>query len=124
MEKNVCIRQEANVRQIKACKEQIRHLDDSFDRLSGVLHLAGNKVRLEILYFLAQEEKLCVCDLSDILGMSISAVSQHLRKLKDRDMVQKERQGQTIFYSLAPKYKDIFTPFFQLIDDNKILETV
>lgn len=124
MKNQVCIRLEANVAQISSCKATIVELDDSFELLAGVLQLAGNKVRLKILYLLAQENELCVCDLSDILGMSISAVSQHLRKLKDRNLVQKERNAQTIFYSLAPKYQSIFVPFFELIAENKMLTLV
>ena len=124
MDKNVCIRLEANHQQINACKETIMKWDDSFDMLAAALQLAGNKVRLQILYLLAQEKELCVCDLSDILGKSISSVSQHLRKLKNRNLVQKERKAQTIFYSLTQKYHDIFRPFFALIDENKILEAV
>ncbi len=124
MENNSCIRIEANVEQISNCKQTITELEDSFELLSNALSLAGNNVRLKILYLLAQEEELCVCDLSDILGMNISAISQHLRKLKDRKIVFTERKAQTIFYSLTTKYKAIFSPFFELIDGNKILETI
>ncbi|MBK9939143.1 MAG: ArsR family transcriptional regulator, partial [Chitinophagaceae bacterium] len=35
-----------------------------------------------MIYLLEEEKELCPCDLSDILGMSIPAVSQHLRKLR------------------------------------------
>ena len=122
MEKNVCIRQEANVEQIMNCKEKVRVLGDSFDMLSGALSLAGNNVRLKILYLLFEEKELCVCDLSDILQMNVSAISQHLRKLKDRKIISAEKRGLTIFYALEEKYQSIFTPFFELIDDNKILE--
>ncbi|HFB99749.1 MAG TPA: ArsR family transcriptional regulator [Phaeodactylibacter sp.] len=124
MEKIQCIRLEANIEQINNCKSTIEKFGDSFEMLSGALHLAGNNVRLKILFLLLQEEKLCVCDLSDILSMKISAVSQHLRKLKDRKIIQPKRDAQTIFYSLTPKYEEIFAPFFDLIDENKIMTMV
>jgi len=76
------------------------------------------------LYLLSQEQGLCVCDLSDILSMKISAISQHLRKLKDRNIINPNRKAQTIFYSLTAEYETIFSPLFQLIDGNKIMETV
>jgi DNA-binding transcriptional ArsR family regulator len=119
-----CIRIEADAKQINSCKDDIERLDESFDLLSGALSIAGNSVRLKILYLLAEEEELCVCDLSDILNLSISAVSQHLRKMKDRNLISPERKGQTIFYSLTPEYHSIFQPFFNLIEGNKILEAV
>ena len=124
MEKTQCIRLEANIEQINNCKSTIENFEQSFEMLSGALHLAGNNVRLKILFLLLQEDKLCVCDLSDILSMKISAISQHLRKLKDRNIIQPKRNAQTIFYSLTPKYEKILTPLFDLIDENKIMAMV
>lgn len=124
MESNVCIRIEANIEQINNCKKIIVDLDNSFDLLSNTLSLAGNSVRLKILFLLSLEQKLCVCDLSDILSMKISAVSQHLRKLKDRGIIRPERKAQTILYSLTAEYEKIFSPFFKLLEGNKIMEEV
>jgi DNA-binding transcriptional ArsR family regulator len=124
MENNSCIRIEADIDQINNCKQTITELETSFDLLSNALSLAGNNVRLKILYLLSKEQELCVCDLSDILEMKISAISQHLRKLKDRNIISPNRKAQTIFYSLTAEYETIFSPFFELIDGNKIMETV
>jgi len=122
MNNNSCIRIEADAEQISNCKQTIKELENSFDLLSNALSLAGNNVRLKILFLLSQEQELCVCDLSDILSMKISAISQHLRKLKDRNIIKPNRKAQTIFYSLTAQYQTIFLPFFKLIDGNKIME--
>lgn len=119
-----CIRQQADIQQIHRCKDRVTELNGTFDDLSQALELAGNNVRLKILYLLHEEKQLCVCDLSDILGMTVSAVSQHLRKLKDRKLIETERQAQTIFYSLTKKFEKIFKPFFKILDENKILKTI
>lgn len=124
MKNTTCIRIEANIEQIYNCKNTINELDNSFHLLSNALSLAGNNVRLKILFLLSQEQKLCVCDLSDILSMKVSAISQHLRKLKDRNIIRPEREAQTIFYSLTEEYEKIFLPFFELIKGNKIMETI
>lgn len=124
MENNSCIRIAADIEQISNCKQTITELENSFNLLSNALNLAGNNVRLKILFLLSQEQELCVCDLSDILEMKISAISQHLRKLKDRNIIKPNRKAQTIFYSLTAEYETIFSPFFELIDGNKIMETV
>ena len=123
MKEITCIRSEANMGQILHCKNTIEELEHSFELLSGALSLAGNAVRLKILFLIAREGRLCVCDLSDILEMKIPAVSQHLRKLKDRRILRPEREAQTIYYQLTPKYEALFAPFFELIDGNKILQT-
>ena len=124
MEDLICIRQQADTKQIFRCKDRVSELNGSFDTLSSGLELAGNNVRLKILFLLYEENRLCVCDLSDILGMTISAISQHLRKLKDRKLIQSEKEGQTIFYSLTKEYEKMLKPFFKILNDNKILETI
>ena len=124
MENNSCIRQKADIEQINRCKDTVSELNESFDYLANGLSLVGNSVRLKILYLLFEEKRLCVCDLSDILGMNISAVSQHLRKMKDRNLLETEREAQTIFYSLTAEYSTLLNPFFEILDKNKILETI
>ena len=124
MKNNSCIRQQADIEQINHCKKTVSELNESFDYLANGLSLVGNNVRLKILYLLFEEKRLCVCDLSDILEMNISAISQHLRKMKDRNLLQTEREAQTIFYSLTPEYSTFLNPFFEILDKNKVLETI
>jgi ArsR family transcriptional regulator, lead/cadmium/zinc/bismuth-responsive transcriptional repressor len=119
-----CIRQQADIKQLNRCKDLIEDLDESFDYLSNGLELAGNKVRLKILFLLYREQRLCVCDIADILEMTISSVSQHLRKLKDRNLINSEKEAQTIYYSMTTEFQKLLKPFFKLIEDNKILETI
>ncbi len=111
-----CIRLFADEVLIKECKGKLTSAEASFNSLSQILSLAGNEVRLKILYLLEEEEGgLCVCDLADILEMSIPAISQHLRKLKDANIIQPRRQGQTIFYSFKQEHLEIIRPLFQHI---------
>ena len=70
---------------------------------------------MKILYLLEEESELCVCDLADILEMTIPAVSQHLRKLKDGNVLQTRRNGQTIYYSLKSEHLEIIKPLFEHI---------
>ena len=124
MSKQECIREVADLNQINRCIESLDEVDGSINRLVDILKLAANDVRLKILYLLNKEDELCPCDLSDILDMSVPAVSQHLRKLKDGGLVETERDGQTIFYSLNPLFNRILSPNFDQIKDNNILEVL
>lgn len=71
------------------------------ETLANSLGVAGNLQRLKILYLLYAHKEMCVCDLAEILEITDSAVSQHLRKLKDKNIVESRRNGQTIYYSLV-----------------------
>ena len=116
MEKTTCIRVFADQQQIGQCRKKLREGGQAFDDLGRILALAGNTVRLKILYLLEEESELCPCDISDILGMSVPAISQHLRKLKDGHIVESRKVGQTIFYSLRPLHLKILKSFFKTID--------
>jgi len=116
MDNNTCIRLFADHEQIRNCKNRLKTAQKSFSHLSNILALAGNEVRLKIICLLEEERELCPCDLADILGMSIPAVSQHLRKLKDGNLIEFRREGQTIYYSLTPENLKILKPFFKHID--------
>ncbi len=119
MEINTCIRILADVEQIKACKQRINEVDNTIKYLSQIFSLSGNEVRMKILFLLYEEDELCVCDLSDILNMKIPAISQHLRKMKDGDILQYRKVAQTIFYSVIPEIKSLLQPFFALISANE-----
>jgi len=114
---NTCIRLYADPIQIKGCKEKVENTENAFSQMSAVLSLAANDVRLKILYLLEEEKELCPCDLSDILGMSIPAISQHLRKMKDGGIIQARKEGQTIYYSLTPEHLKMLRSLFKYINE-------
>ncbi|MCH7785293.1 MAG: winged helix-turn-helix transcriptional regulator [Bacteroidetes bacterium] len=123
--KNIsCIRLEADIQQIYRCKERISEINETSNYLSNALELVGNNVRLRILFLLYEEKRLCVCDLSDILGMNVSAISQHLRKMKDRKLIHSEKEAQTIYYAITTEYIELLKPFFIILAKKKILEAI
>jgi DNA-binding transcriptional ArsR family regulator len=124
MSKQECIREVADLNQINRCIESLNEVEGSIDRLTSILKLTANDVRLKILYLLSKEDHLCPCDLGDILDMSIPAISQHLRKLKDGGLVETNRDGQVIFYSLNSKFENILLPSFNQIENNNLLEVL
>lgn len=112
-----CTRILADSGQINNCREVVKLHQQAFTDLSQVVALAGNEVRLKILFLLAQEQELCPCDLGDILEMTIPAVSQHLRKLRDGGVIRSRKTGQTVFYSVNPAQIALLQPFFQIIQE-------
>lgn len=72
---------------------------DQIDAISEHLKLISDKSRLMMLAYL-REQALCVCDIVDLVGLSQPGVSQHLRKLKNADLVNETRKGTWIYYSL------------------------
>lgn len=110
--KETCIRVLADANQINACKKLLQNNQIIFAGLSNILALTGNEVRLKILFLFEEEGELCPCDLADILGMSIPAISQHLRKMKDGRIIKARKVAQTIFYSIEPAQLKLLKPLF------------
>jgi DNA-binding transcriptional ArsR family regulator len=64
------------------------------------LKALGNEHRLMVLCQLHDGEK-SVSELEALIGLSQSALSQHLARLRQKGLVQTRRESQTIYYSLA-----------------------
>jgi len=118
---NICIRIDRNEQQINRCKERIQELDISLLEVAQILSLAGNEVRLKILLLLREEQKLCVCDLGEVLEMKTPAISQHLRKLKDVGLVFTEREGTVIYYQISPQLQPTLDTILNLIPEPTLL---
>ena len=68
--------------------------------LSDLFKLFGDATRIKILYSLFESE-LCVCAISELLGMTQSSISHQLKILKDGNLISNRREGKTIYYFLA-----------------------
>ena len=73
--------------------------DEVYVELSETFRALADSTRAKIIYSLLQQE-LCVCDLAAVVGTSESAVSQHLRVLRNLRLVKARRDGKLVYYSL------------------------
>lgn len=71
-----------------------------FSDAANFFKVMGDGTRFRILYALDKEE-LCVCDLANLLGMSVSAVSHQLARLRESKLVTSRRDGKNVFYTIA-----------------------
>ena len=73
--------------------------DEILYDLAELFKVFGDSTRIKILYALSERE-LCVCDISELLGVSQTAISHQLRVLKGAKLVKYRREGKNVFYSL------------------------
>ena len=69
------------------------------ESLADIFKVLGDPSRLRIISAL-QIHELCVCDLANLLGTSISAVSHQLRVLRNLKLVKHRKEGKMVYYSL------------------------
>ena len=79
---------------------QIDDLRANAHKASELLKAMSNEKRLMILCYLASGEK-AVGEMEKLVGLSQSALSQHLARLRRDGLVKTRRASQTIYYSLA-----------------------
>ncbi len=79
-----------------AASKMQRHAGDA----AGLLKQLANAKRLLILCQLLSAER-SVGDLCALVGLSQSALSQHLAKLREAGLVDAEKRGQMVYYRLC-----------------------
>ena len=91
---------------LESAKTLLKDDDKALKNKAKLFSLLGNEVRLKIVRLFLCYEKMCVCDLADVLDMKQSPISQHLRKLKDGGVLKNKRDGMTVFYSIEENVSD------------------
>src|SRR5699024_4327690 len=101
------------------------HTTIGIDKVADNLKLLGNETRLTMLKIL-DDHDCCVCEFVEIFQASQPSISQHIRKLKDIGLVEEERRGQWIFYSINKdsEFYPLILQFLNLLpqQDEKLKE--
>ncbi len=94
----LCVHKE----KVDAVKKNMVNSEKLLD-LSDLFKVLGDHTRVRILDALSQSE-LCVCDLSEILGMTQSAISHQLRVLRSSKVVKFRKEGKNVIYNLDDEH--------------------
>lgn len=86
----------------KPRNQKMLALEEKAEEASRLLTAMGNSRRLLVLCNMLDGEK-SVGELAEIAGLSSSALSQHLGKMRALSLVKSKRDGQTIYYSIASR---------------------
>lgn len=77
--------------------------EDCLEEARIVFAALADRSRLKLLHALRGGEELCVCDVAHVLGVSVSAASHHLRKLRDLRILEYRNDGRMTYYSLRDR---------------------
>jgi len=76
---------------------------DRLDEVANLFHVLGDPTRVRLIHLLFDAER-CVLDLTELIGMSQSAVSHQLSILRQARLVRSRREGKNIYYSLDDEH--------------------
>ena len=74
-----------------------------FEARAKIMKAMGHPARLLIVDELARHDERCVCELTEMIGSDMSTVSRHLAVLKEAGIIEDNKRGQMVFYSLRVK---------------------
>ena len=69
-----------------------------------MLKAIADENRAKITYALCQDDELCVCDIANIIGVTVANASHHLRTLHKQGIVKFRKEGKLAFYSLDDEH--------------------
>lgn len=81
--------------------------------VAGLLRALANERRLMVLCKLVEWGEANVSSLAEAAGLSQSATSQHLAKMRDEGLVEFRRDGQTLWYRIADPRTELLLGFLQ-----------
>lgn len=78
--------------------------EDEAGATAAVFRALGDSARVRILNLLATSgEPVCVCELTEPLGVKQPTVSHHLKKLVDAGLLTREQRGKWAYFSINPE---------------------
>lgn len=72
---------------------------DTYQSAASLFAALADTTRLTVVHALLDKE-LCTCEIADILGVSDSNVSQHLRVLRSLQLIRSRRAGKFVYHRL------------------------
>lgn len=82
---------------------------------AAIMKSLSNEARLLVLCHLSEASELSAGELTRRIGLSQSALSQHLARLRDEDLVATRKEAQTVFYRVAdPKVRRVLEVLHEL----------
>lgn len=113
-----CETLEIHPEKIQIARKKIEESDTI--ELADFFKLLSGETRIKILLALLTKEELCVCDLSEILEMSVSAISHQLRELRRGRFVNYRRMGKEVYYHLeVPHLEPILKLALEHLHENE-----
>lgn len=78
--------------------------DEQADGTAALFRALADPARVRIVNVLAtSDEAICVCNLTEPLGLSQPTVSHHLKKLVDAGLLEREQRGKWAYFSIKPE---------------------
>jgi len=80
-----------------------------------IIKALSDKNRIRIIYFLKAKQKLCVCEITDIIGLSQPTISSHLKLLENAGLIESHKEGLWVNYNINSQLDPFSSKLIEII---------
>lgn len=92
-------------------------------QISKVVKAVADEGRIRILCLLKNKKDLCVCEITDIIGLAQPTISSHLKLLENAGLIESYKDGLWVNYNISSNLDSFSSQFIDIlyknIKDNK-----
>lgn len=92
----ICSTQSIDPEKVNRLRPRMRETDG----VATIFKALADDTRAKIIYALALEGELCVCDVAHTIDSTIANTSHHLRLLRNMGLARYRKEGKLVYYSL------------------------
>ena len=96
-------------------------------KITKILKALADESRIRMLVLLKERNGLCVCEITEIIGLSQPTISSHLKKLQDAEIITYSKDGLWVKYSLdenmEKEVEQLLEAVAQILSDDKRIKS-
>ena len=96
-------------------------------KIIKILKALADESRIRMLALLKERNGLCVCEITDIIGLSQPTISSHLKKLQDAEIITYSKDGLWVNYSLdenmEKEVKQLLDSMVQILSEDERIKS-
>lgn len=98
--------------QIDRMRREFEQSEELMGKFIDVLYQSGNDIRFKILWMVYKKERT-IKEIAEVMDMSLASISQHFLKLRKDNLVDGDRRGRTIYFTLHPENDRLLRKIFR-----------
>jgi len=96
-------------------------------KITKILKALADESRIRIVALLKKRNGLCVCEITEIIGLSQPTISSHLKKLQDAEIITYSKDGLWVNYSLdenmEKEVKQLLDSMVQILGEDERIKS-
>ena len=96
-------------------------------KITKILKALADESRIRVLALLKERNGLCVCEITDIIGLSQPTISSHLKKLQDAEVITYSKDGLWVNYNLdenmEKEVKQLLDSMVQILSEDERIKS-